>query len=84
MFFLVVDDSCHQSHFLFYFAILDFVCRQPLSCAAMDQNLILILILRVNYLDWEFNVATKITVNIFFNSKQIVKRYCPLGKCYWF
>ena len=24
-----------------YFAILDFVCRQPMSCAVMDQNLIL-------------------------------------------
>ena len=28
MFFLVVDYSCHQNHFLFYFAILDFVRRQ--------------------------------------------------------
>ena len=24
-----------------YFATLDFVCRQPMSCAVMDQNLIL-------------------------------------------
>ena len=31
----------------------------------------------VNYLDWGFNFATKITVNIFFNNKQTVKRYCP-------
>ena len=41
MFFLVVDYLCHQSQFLFYFAILDFVRRQPLTCAVMDQNLIL-------------------------------------------
>ena len=41
MFFRVVDYSCHQSNFLFYFAILDFACRQPLYCAVMDQNLIL-------------------------------------------
>ena len=32
--------------------------------------------IRVNYLDWRFNFATKITVNIFFNKKQAVKRYC--------
>ena len=31
----------------------------------------------VNYLDWGFNFATKITVNIFFNNKQTVKRHCP-------
>ena len=30
----------------------------------------------VNYLDWGFNFTTKITVNIFCNSKQTVKRYC--------
>ena len=31
----------------------------------------------VSYLDWEFISTTKITVNISFNNKQIVKRYCP-------
>ena len=31
----------------------------------------------VNYLDWGFIFATKIAVNIFFNNKQTVKRYCP-------
>ena len=30
----------------------------------------------VNYLGWGFKFATKITVNIFFNNKQTVKRYC--------
>ena len=30
----------------------------------------------VNHLDWGFNVATKVIVNIFFNSKQTVKGYC--------
>ena len=30
-----------------------------------------------SYLDWGFIFATKITVNIFFNNKQTVKRYCP-------
>ena len=29
-----------------------------------------------NYLDGGFNFATKITVNIFFNNKQAVRRYC--------
>ena len=28
-----------------------------------------------NHLDWEFNIATKIIVNIFFNKQQTVKRY---------
>ena len=41
MFFLVVEYSCYQSHFLFYFAILDFVRRQHLPCHVMDQTLIL-------------------------------------------
>ena len=41
MFFLVVEYSCYQSHFLFYFAILDFVRRQHLPCDVMYQNLIL-------------------------------------------
>ena len=37
MFLPVVDYSCHQSNFLFYLAILNFVCRQPLYCAVMDD-----------------------------------------------
>ena len=41
MFFLVVEYSCYQIHFLFYFAILDFVHRQHLLCHVMDQTLIL-------------------------------------------
>ena len=40
--------------------------------------------IRVNYLDWGFNLAIKITVNIFFNNRQTAKRYCLQGKCYWF
>ena len=40
----------------------------------------------VNYLDWEFNFATKITVNIFFNNRlsgDIVRRESVTGfkKC---
>ena len=32
----------------------------------------------VNYLDWgDLTFAIKITVNIFFNNKHTVKRYCP-------
>ena len=31
----------------------------------------------VNYLDWRFNFATKITVYIFFNNKQTVKDIVP-------
>ena len=31
----------------------------------------------VNHLDWGFNVANKIIVNIFFNNKQTAKGYCP-------
>ena len=81
MLFLVVNYSCHQSHWLIYFAILDFVCPQPLSCSVMDQKLIFIC---VNYLEWGFNFDSKITVNIFFNNRQTAKRYCLWGKCYWF
>ena len=33
--------------------------------------------IRANYLHWGFIFATKITVNVFFNNKQTVKRYCP-------
>ena len=50
-------------------AILDFVRREPLPRAVMDQDLILC----VNYLGCGFKFATKIIVDIFFNNKQAVK-----------
>ena len=31
----------------------------------------------VNHLDWEFNVASKIIVNVFLNNKEIVGGHCP-------
>ena len=67
MFFLVVDYSCHQSHFRFSLAIY-FAMR----CYGPESDFI-----SVSCLDWGFNFATKITVNIFFNNKQTVKRYYP-------
>ena len=43
-----------------------------LHCYGPESDFIL-----VKYLDWGFNFVAKITVNIFFNSKQAVKGCCP-------
>ena len=69
MFFLVVDYSRHQSHLLIYFAILDFVCRQPLSCAVMEQNLKL----SVSVIQGGGLTLLPKLLYIFFNNKQTIK-----------
>ena len=38
----------------------------------------------VNHLDWEFNIASKIVVNVFLNNKETAGGYCPQGNCSWF
>ena len=86
IFFLVVDNSCHQSHLLilcvvtllFWISLTDNVALSlPVKTPATY-------VLRrygsesdftcVNSLDWGFNFPTKIIVNIFFNNKQRLSR----------